>query len=164
MNLFARFFCAIHFFIYLCGMENRNKEGYVIKDKEIKTINKLVKNIVIETNGRKDGWNDHRGMLLGAKIKIKSVRKYKNRWSWKEVTKFCYEVDIEVDITKSNYMDYSGANYAAKYDTGRGVRRTNDYYRSSYDKYVEDELKYFGIDTRGYGSNMIVSKIKYTYQ
>lgn len=145
-------------------MENKNKEGYVIKDKEIKTINKLVKNILIETDGRKDGWQDNRRMLLGAKIKIKSVRKYKNRWSWREETKFCYEVDIEVDITKSNYMDYSGAIYSARYDTGRGVRRTNDYYRSSYDKYVGDELKYFGLDTRWSGASIVISKIKYKYQ
>lgn len=145
-------------------MENKNKEGYVIKDKEMKSVKKLVKDMTIITDGRKDGWQDNRGMLLGATIKIKSVRKYKNRWSRREETKFCYEVDIEVDITKSNYMDYSGAKYSVKYDTGRGVRRLNDYYRSSYDKYVEDELKYFGIHTHSYGAHMVISKIKYKYQ
>jgi hypothetical protein len=63
-------------------MGNANKQGYVIKDKEIKSIKKLVKDMTIITNGRGDGWKDHRGMLLGAKIKITSVRKYENKWSW----------------------------------------------------------------------------------
>ena len=144
-------------------MVNANKQGNVIKDKEIKTIKKLVKNITIETSGRTDGWKDNRGMLIGAKIKIKSVRKYKNKWSWKNET-FCYEVDIEVDITKSNYMDYSGSKYSVRYDLGRGIRSTNNYYRHSYEKYVIDELKYFGIDTRANSSSVVISKIKYKYE
>ena len=72
--------------------------------------------------------------------------------------------DIEVDITESTYMGYSGSKYSANYDLGRGVRGTNNYYRSSYEKYVIDELKYFGIDTRSYSSLVTVSKIKYKYQ
>jgi hypothetical protein len=141
-------------------MGNANKQGYVIKDKEIKTIKKLVKDMTIIT----DGWKDHRGMLLGGKIKITSVRKYENRFSWKGNNKFCYEVDIEVDITESTYMEYSGSKYSVRYDLGRGIRNTNNYYRSSYEKYVIDELKYFGIDTRHYSSLVTVSKIKYKYQ
>ena len=42
-------------------MGNANKQGYVIKDKEIKTIKKLVKDMTIITDGRPDGWKDHRG-------------------------------------------------------------------------------------------------------
>ena len=122
-------------------MGNANKQGYTIKDKEIKSIKKLVKDMIIDTDGRKDGWNDHRGMLLGAKIKITSVRKYENKWSWNGQNKFCYEVDIEVDITESTYMGYSGSKYSVRYDLGRGIRCTNNYYRSSYEKYVIDELK-----------------------
>ena len=145
-------------------MGNANKQGYVIKDKEIKSIKKLVKDMTITTNGRGDGWKDHRGMLLGAKIKITSVRKYENKWSWNGNNKFCYEVDIEVDITDSTYMGYSGSKYSVRYDLGRGIRGTNNYYRSSLEKYVIDELKYFGIDTRHYSSLVSVSKIKYKYQ
>jgi hypothetical protein len=37
--------------------------------------------------------------------------------------KFCYEVDIEVDITESTYMGYSGSKYSANYDLGRGSKR-----------------------------------------
>ena len=158
------FFCALYFFTYLCCMRNANKHGYAIKDREIKIIKNLVKDITIETNGRPDGWRDHRAMLLGGKIKITSVRKYENKWSWNGNNEFCYEVDIEVDITESDYMGYSGSKYSVRYDLGRGVRSINNYYRSAYEKYVTDELKYFGIDTRHYSSLVTVSKIKYKYQ
>lgn len=161
---FLSIFLCFNFFSYLCGMGNANKQGYAVKDKEIKSIKKLVKDMTIITNGRPDGWRDHRGMLLGAKIKITSVRKYENKWSWNGYNEFCYEVDIEVDITESDYMGYSGSKYSVRYDLGRGVRSTNNYYRSAYEKYVTDELKYFGIDTRHYNSLVTVSKIKYKYQ
>lgn len=145
-------------------MENSNKTGYVIKDKEMKIVNKLVKNIIIQTEGRCDGWKDTREMLIGASINIKSVRKYQNRWSGSDKTKYCYEVDIEVDISKSKYMSYTSSRWSLKYDLGRGIRSTNNYYRHSLEKYVKDELKYFGVNTENNSSSLVISKIKYKYE
>ena len=145
-------------------MKNANKKGYVIRDKEMKIVNKLAKSITIQTEGRGDGWRDTREMLIGSTINIKSVRKYENQWSWMEKNKYCYEVDIEIDITKSRYMEYGSSRWSLKYDLGRGIRSTNNYYRSSLERYVKDELKYFGINVEYSSSSLVISKIKYKYQ
>ena len=117
-------------------MENGEKIGYVIKDKDIKFVNKLLKkeDFIVEGEARvKDD-------IL---IKITNVRKYKSVW-YKD--RFCYEVDVEVRLSpnykESRYWYHSTDN-----------RRIYRYIRWNGSKIVS-ELSFFGIN------NLVISKIK----
>jgi len=120
-------------------MQNSEKIGYVIKDKDIKFVNKLLKkeDFIIEGEARvKDD-------IL---IKITNVRKYKSRWG---KDKFCYEVDVEVTISpkykESRYWYHSTDN-----------RRIYRYIRWNTSKIVS-ELSFFAI------TNLTISKIKFKF-
>jgi len=153
VNLFARFFCVIHFFIYLCGMENDYKIGRAIKDKEINFIKKYFKENTIEVNGRANGRYDRHDMLKSSVIKVKSIRKYENRYY---NNRFAYEVDIELDIKNSPcVLNYPA--YYVKYQTTKRTRSLNDYYRYELKEIIMDELKYFGFSQ----NDTVISKIKY---
>jgi hypothetical protein len=156
VNLFARFFCAIHFFIYLCGMESTYKSGRAIKDKDVNFIKKYYKSNFIEVNGKTNGRYDRYELLNVATIKIKSIRKYENYYY---NDKFAYEVDIEFDI-KNSPIVFTRGEYYFKYLTTKRVRSLNDYYRYDIKEIVMNELKYFGISHE----LITISKIKYIYQ
>jgi len=117
-------------------MKNNDKIGYIIRDKDVKFVNKLLKNedFIIEGKCRK------KDDIL---IKITNVRKYQSRWTFE---KFCYEVDIEVSISP-NYKESRYWFYSVNY------RRINRYIRWNSSRIVS-ELSYFGM------SNVIISKIK----
>ena len=117
-------------------MENNDKIGYVIRDKDVKFVNKLLKNedFIIEGECR---------MKDDILIKITNVRKYQSRWT---SDKFCYEVDVEVSISpnykESRYWFHCAVN-----------RRIYRYIRWNTFKIVS-ELSYFGMN------NVTISKIK----
>ena len=120
-------------------MQNNDKKGYDIRDKNVKFVNKLLKkeDFIVEGEARQ------KGDLL---IKIKNVRKYQNKWY---NDKFCYEVDVEVSISpnyeKGTYWYYSSDN--------RRIYRLVRWNRSK----IESELSYFAI------SNVVISKIKLNF-
>ena len=120
-------------------MQHSEKTGYVIKDKDIKFVNKLLKkeDFIIEGEARvKDD-------IL---IKITNVRKYKGRWG---KDKFCYEVDVEVSISPN----FKGSHYWYRSTDNRRIYR---YVRWNNPK-ILSELSYFGI------TNIVVSKIKFKF-
>lgn len=141
-------------------MKNTYKKGYVIKDRDMKIVNKLVKTIPLKTNGRLGYYNirDVRGLLENSHVKITSVRKYDIYWSHGEKNVFCYEVDVEVDVRESKVT--TNCIWHVKYQVEQNIRSTNTYYRDSLKLYVSDLLKYFGIETE----YLVVSKIKYKYK
>jgi hypothetical protein len=97
-------------------------------------------------------------MIAGSTIKITSVRKYKNKYYSEKDNSFVYEVDVEVDIKNTKFMNHS--EYYIKHILSSRVRTINDYYRYDIKKYVMDDLKYFGVTD---SCNTIISKIKYAY-
>jgi hypothetical protein len=133
-------------------MENSNKLGKVILDKEIKLVKKLTKNIEIKPL-KNDGYyldND----LTNSSIKIKSIRKYKHRriqWSSNQ-EQYVYEIDVIVDIKSQGW-------YVSNAYCQRNARRYNNYYRNGILGAVMQELKYFGFDN--HEMNVVISKIQY---
>jgi len=117
-------------------MQNNDKIGYVIRDKDIKFVNRLLKkeDFIVEGELRiKDDIS----------IKITNVRKYQSRWN---KDKFCYEVDVEVSISPN----FKGSHYWYRSTDNRRIYR---YVRWNNSK-ILSELSYFGI------SNIVISKIK----
>ena len=139
-------------------MENGCKLGRAIKDKEILSIKKINKNMTITVNGRYTNGYDRYDMIAGSTIKITSVRKYKNKYYSERDNSFVYEIDVEVDIKNTKFMNHS--EYYVKHILSSRVRSINDYYRYDIKKYVMDDLKYFGVTD---SCNTIISKIKYIH-
>jgi hypothetical protein len=139
-------------------MENGYKFGKAIRDKETLTIKKINKNMVITVDGRYTSGYDRYDMIAGSTIKITSVRKYKNKYYWERDDKFVYEVDVEIDIKNTKFMNHSESYL--KHTFSKRVKTINDYYRYDIKQYVMDDLKYFGLTN---DSNTIISKIKYVY-
>ena len=135
-------------------MENNDKIGRAISDKEMKTVKKLVKNTVFI--GPKSIPNEHFDTdLVNVKIKIANIRKYKSRrtlWSDNQ-EQYVYEIDVIVDM---NTSDYFRSNYRCQ----SRVRRYNAWYRNSILKILnyESYLKYLNIDLK---NDSIISKITY---
>lgn len=135
-------------------MENNDKIGRAISDKEMKTVKKLVKNCVFI--GPKCIPNEYFDTdLVNAKIKIANIRKYKSRrtrWS-NDQEQYVYEIDVIVDM---NTSDYFRSNYRCQSRS----RRFNAWYRSSILKILnyESYLKYLNIDIK---NDSIISKITY---
>ena len=132
-------------------MENPNKIGKHILDKQIKAVKKLTKDIKIKFY-KNDGYyfdND----LKDALVKIKSIRKYKHiRTTWSDnQEQYAYEVDVIVDMRNSSY--YYSNNYCKRH-----ARRCNGYFRNGILGTVLQELKYFSIDGR---DDVNISKIEY---
>lgn len=129
-------------------MKNGWRKGSVISDNEIKVVKKLTKNqvIVVPSNITNDYFDTD---LVGAKIKITSIRKYKSYFN-----DYAYEIDVIVDMNSASWIR---SNYRCQ----RYARRHNGWYRTSILKilYSETVLKYVNIDT----NKTIISKIKYQY-
>ena len=107
------FFCALNFFIYLCCMENKDKLGKVILDKEIKLVKKLTKNMEIKPLQNDGYYLD--SDLNSSVIKIKSIRKYKHRrtqWSNNQ-EQYVYEIDVIVDMRTQGW--YGSNEYCQRY-------------------------------------------------
>ena len=133
-------------------MKNDSKLGKAILDKEIKLVKKLTKNMTIKPLPNDGYYLD--GDLNNASIKIKSIRKYRNRctiWS-NNKEQYVYEIDVIVDMKSQGW--YISNRYCQRY-----ARRYNNYYRSCILGAITQELKYFGIDN--YGMNVTISKIEY---
>lgn len=146
------FFCAFNFFYYLCVMENSRKIGKAILDKNIKFIKKITKDMLIKPL-QNDGYYFDSD-LNNSVIKIKSIRKYKNRctiWS-NDQEQYVYEIDVIVDMRSDNNY-WLKNSYCQRYS-----RRYNNYYRSGILSAVSQELKYFTIDNR---DDITISKIEY---
>ena len=139
-------------------MENGYKLGKAIKDKEILSIKKINKNMTITVYGRYNSGYDRYEILSGSTIKITSVRKYKNRYYSERDNSFVYEVDVEVDIKNTKFMNHS--EYYVKHILSSRVRTINEYYRYDIKQYVMDDLKYFGLTN---DSDTTISKIKYVH-
>ena len=139
-------------------MENGYKLGRAIKDKEILSIKKINKNMTITVDGRYNSGYDRYEILSGSTIKITSVRKYKNRYYSERDNSFVYEVDVEVDIKNTKFMNHS--EYYVKHILSSRVRTINEYYRYDIKQYVMDDLKYFGLTN---DSDTTISKIKYVH-
>ena len=137
-------------------MENGYKLGKAIKDTEILSIKKINKNMTITVDGRYSNRYDRYDILSGSTIKITSVRKYKNRYYSERDNSFVYEVDVEVDIKNTKFMNHS--EYYVKHILSSRVRTINEYYRYDIKQYVMDDLKYFGLTN---DSDTTISKIKY---
>ena len=133
-------------------MENKDKLGKVISDKEIKLVKKLTKNMEIKPLQNVGYYLD--GDLNNSAIKIKSIRKYKHRrtqWSNNQ-EQYVYEIDVIVDMRTQGW--YGSNEYCQRY-----ARRYNNYYRRGILSAVTQELKYFGIDN--HEMNVVISKIEY---
>jgi hypothetical protein len=119
-------------------MNNRNKAGQVIKDDHIKRVKKLFKKNPIKLDCKI--WTNE------VEIELINIRKYLNRWSTDNNQKYCYEVDVKVDLKNTIFPFYIGSN----------KRRLNDRLRSwSNEKLLLDELVFFGIN------DVCISKIQY---
>ena len=137
-------------------MENTDKRGKAISDKEIKVVKKLTKDMIITTSQNDGYYLD--SDLNNSVIKIKSIRKYKHRrtqWSSNQ-EQYVYEIDVIVDMRpEGGSFTYYGSNRYCQ----RNARRYNNYYRRSILGSVIQELKYFGIDD--FEMNVVISKIEY---
>jgi len=122
-------------------MKNTDKVGRAISGKEIKIINKIVKNKKYEVDNtvRYSEFND-------AFLKINRVRKYHTKWS----NIFTYEVEVTVNLSGCDF-------YTNSYCT-KNARRVNGYYNRSIKSTVFSELKYFGLESE---NDIIITKIKY---
>lgn len=132
-------------------MENGSKLGRAISDNYIKAVKKLTKNMQIKPLQNDGYYLD--GDLNNSVIKIKSIRKYKNRctiWSNNQ-EQYVYEIDVIVDMRHQGW--YQSNEYCQRYS-----RRYNNYYRSGILSAVLQELKYFTIDNR---NDVVISKIEY---
>jgi len=138
-------------------MENAYKTGYVLKDKDIKFIKNYCKTLEIKTNGYPyHGYPDTWAVLINSTIKITSIRKYKNRYTWVKKD-FVYEVDVEIDVKNSKYMEQNKCSqWYIRQDFIRGVKRMNRRYRDAITTYIYNELKYMNVDDA-----LTLSKIKW---
>ena len=119
-------------------MEHRLKEGYIIKDDHIKRVKKLLKKKTISFCGKI--WRDE------VEIELTNIRKYNHIWSSNNKIRYCYEVDVKVDLKNTRFPFYIGSN----------KRRLNDRLRNwSNEKLLLDELEFFGIN------EVCISKIQY---
>jgi len=119
-------------------MEHRLKEGYIIKDDHIKRVKKLLKKKTIRLTCKI--WN------FEVECEVVNIRKYLNRWSTDNNQKYCYEVDVKVDLKNTIFPFYIGSN----------KRRLNDRLRNwSNEKLLLDELEFFGIN------EVCISKVQY---
>jgi len=119
-------------------MEHRHKEGYIIKDEHIKRVKKLLKKKTIQLTFKI--WKDE------VECEVVNIRKYLNRWSYLNNQKYCYEVDVKVDLKNTRFPFYIGSNR----------RRLNDRLRNwANEKLLSDELEFFGIN------GVCISKIQY---
>ena len=129
------------FFLYICLMKNTDKVGRALVTKDIKLINKLVKDKKYEVDNtvRYSEFNN-------AFLKINRVRKYHTKWRYI----FTYEVEVTVNLSGCDF-------YTNSYCT-RNSRRVNGYYKRSFKSTVFSELKYFDLESE---NDIIITKIKY---
>jgi hypothetical protein len=144
-KIYYPFFCAIHFFIYLCGME----KGKLLKDSQISVIKKFLCKNMFNLNNR-HGWKEYNDTV----IKITSIRKYEYAYNqWRENKRFIYEVDVIVDM-KCDYWCYT-TSYQK-----RNAREANRYSRRFIERTINEEIKYFGLTQL---DEVVVKKITWDY-
>jgi hypothetical protein len=88
-------------------------------------------------------------------MKVKVVRKYNHYYDWKqENNRFCYEVDVIVDVTntKQRGVFFGFYNYRK--------RSLNQRMRWRLENIFRRELSYFGITNL---DSITISKIEYNY-
>jgi len=120
-------------------MEHKGKIGHIIKDDHISRVKKLLKKKI--TSCETDMWGRK------CDIEIVNIRKYRNQWSWNDRDKFCYEVDVKVNVKQLDLSSWFISNHK---------RRMNDRIRKwKNEQMLLDELVFFGID------NICISKIQY---
>jgi len=144
-KIYYPFFCAIHFFIYLCGME----KGKLLKDSQISVIKKFLCKNMFNLNNR-HGWKEYNDTV----IKITSIRKYEHAYNqWRENKRFIYEVDVIVDM-KCDYWCYT-TSYQK-----RNAREANRQSRRFIERTINEEMKYFGLTQL---DEVVVKKITWDY-
>jgi len=144
-KIYYPFFCAIHFFIYLCGME----KGKLLKDSQISVIKKFLCKNMFNLNNR-HGWKEYNDTV----IKITSIRKYEHAYNqWRENKRFIYEVDVIVDM-KCDYWCYT-TNYQKRH-----ARDANRQSRRFIERTINEEMKYFGLTQL---DEVVVKKITWDY-
>jgi hypothetical protein len=120
-------------------MEHRLKFGYVIKDDHIKRVKKLLKKKTIRLTCKI--WT------YEVEFEVVNIRKYLNRWSTENNQKYCYEVDIKVDLKNANLPSWY---------INRNKRSLNDRIRFwKNEQLLLDELAFFGIN------EACISKVQY---
>ena len=122
-------------------MKNTDKVGRALLTKDVKVINKLVKDKKYELDN-KVGYAEFNDAFL----RIDRVRKYHTKWRYI----FTYDVEITVNLSGCDF-------YTNSYCT-RNSRRVNGYYRRSFRNTVFSELKYFGIID---DYEIVITKISY---
>ena len=155
LGTFVPFFVLLIFFTYLCGMKNGYKVGKVLRDKKIKFINKVLKTTEFDFDAKFYNESDVYGILDGSIMKVKVVRKYNHYYDWKqENNRFCYEVDVIVDVTntKQRGVFFGFYNYRK--------RSLNQRMRWRLENIFRRELSYFGITNL---DSITISKIEYNY-
>jgi hypothetical protein len=122
-------------------MKNTDKVGKALLTKDIKLINKLVKDKKYEVDNsvRYEEFNN-------AFLRIDRVRKYHTKWR----NIFTYEVEVTVNLSG---FDFYTNSYCTRYS-----RRVSGYYRRSFRNTVFSELKYFGIMD---DYEIVITKISY---
>jgi len=120
-------------------MEHRLKEGYIIKDDHIKRVKKLLKKKTIQLTFKI--WKDE------VECEVVNIRKYLNRWSTNNNQKYCYEVDIKVDLKNTKLPSWY---------INRNKRSFNGDVRNwKNEQLLLDELVFFGIN------ELCISKVQY---
>ncbi len=120
-------------------MNHKGKIGNIIKDDHISRVKKLLKKKTISCEG----------VMWGRKynIEIVNIRKYLNQWSYRDNDKYCYEVDVKVDVAPLELSSWF---------ISRNKRKMNDRVRLwRNQQMISDELVFFGID------NICISKVQY---
>ena len=136
-------------------MKNGYKVGKVLRDKKIKFINKVLKTTEFDFDAKFYNKSDVYGILDGAIMKVKIVRKYNHYYDWKkENNRFSYEVDVIVDVTNTKQRStfFSFYNYRK--------RTLNQRMRWRLENIFRRELSYFGITN---SDSITISKIEYNY-
>lgn len=120
-------------------MEHRLKFGYVIKDDHIKRVKKLLKKKTIQFTFKI--WKDE------VECEVVNIRKYLNRWSTNNNQKYCYEVDIKVNLKNTKLPSWY---------INRNKRSFNGDVRNwKNEQLLLDELVFFGIN------ELCISKVQY---
>jgi len=131
VKIFARFFCAIHFFIYLCGME----KGKLVRDKQISVIKKFLSNSILPMS-KTYNWVE----LENAIFKITNIRKYENPYNdYYDQKRYIYEFDVIAD------MKHVGWTWSTAY-CKRNARTANRFYRGKMEESINEDLKYFALN------------------
>lgn len=124
------------------------KVGKALKDQNVKSIKKLIKDNVLPLSNIDipAGWSEFKNAV----IKVTAVRKYVILSSTGD--RRLYEVDVVCDM-----RNFDGYLWTTEWNRLH-PRRVNGYYRRHFEKLVREEMKYFGLGSR---DEIVVKNIKY---